>query len=96
MKKKHNAEKEIKRDVKLEIRMSKEEKELWYKYAENMGISPSRLARNVLMIEAESIIHNNLTKHFAKAYMKYLEATKQTKELERIKSDNPEDDYKRY
>ena len=75
MKKKPNAKKEITRDKKLEIRMSQEEKELWMKYAEDMGINASRLARNVLMSEAKSLINKYPLKQFVKAYLKYLELT---------------------
>lgn len=79
--------KEIQRDEYLKIRMSKEEKELWYKYAENIGVNPSRLARNFLMIEAESILNKYGTKAISKLYIKYLEATKDFETLERIKKD---------
>lgn len=87
MKKKANAKKAITRDKKLEIRMSKEEKELWYKYAEDMRLNPTRLARNVLMQEAESLINKAITKPFVKAYIKYAEVTNNKEILERIKTD---------
>lgn len=86
MKNKRNS-KEIQRDTRLEIRMSKEEKELFYKYAEDIGINPSRLARNLLMSEAESILNKAITKPFAKAYIKYAELTNNEEILERIKKD---------
>jgi antitoxin component of RelBE/YafQ-DinJ toxin-antitoxin module len=73
-----NACKKIQRDTKLEIRMSKEEKELFYKFAEDMGINPSRLARNILTSEAEATLGNKLAfRPVIQAYKKYLEVTKQ-------------------
>jgi len=87
MKNNQNAKKEITRDVFIKIPMSKEEKELWLKYAEDMGINPTRLARNVLMMDAESLINKALAKPFVKAYIKYAEVTKNKEILERIKTD---------
>lgn len=87
MKNNQNAKKEITRDVFIKIPMSKEEKELWLRYAENTGINPTRLARNVLMIEAESLINKAITKPFIKAYIKYAEVTNNKEILERIKTD---------
>jgi len=86
MKKKSNAKKEIIRDKRFEIRMSKEEKELFYKYAEDMQINPSRLARNILLKEAQSISSKILYKPTVKAYIKYLEITNQYDILETIKT----------
>jgi len=79
--------KEIQRDTRLEIRMSKEEKELFYKYAENIGINPSRLARNILMMEAESLYNKKLLTPVLKAYIKYAEVTNNQEVLDRLKSD---------
>ncbi len=79
--------KEIQRDTRLEIRMSKEEKALFYKYAEDIGINPSRLARNILMMEAESIINKITSKQITKAYIKYAELTNNQEILKRIKKD---------
>ena len=79
--------KEIQRTEYLKIRMSKEEKELFYKYAEETGISPSRLARNILMMEAESLFNKTVTTNVLKAYIKYAELTKNEEILKRIKSD---------
>lgn len=88
MKKNQNAKKEVKRDTKLEIRMSKEEKEMWYKYAESLEISPSRLARNILMIEAEkNAISKGVEKAVISALKKYYEVTKQYDLLEKMKED---------
>lgn len=87
MKNNQNAKKEITRDVFIKIPMSKEEKELWLRYAENTGINPTRLARNVLMIEAESLINKAITKPFIKAYIKYAKVTNNKEILERIKTD---------
>lgn len=80
--------KNIIRDTKFEIRMSKEEKDLFFKYAENLGINPSRLARNLLMIEAEkNLISKGIEKAIIKAYIKYAEVTNNQEILERIKSE---------
>jgi hypothetical protein len=89
MKKKNsNAQKEIIRDQRFEIRMSKEEKELWTKFAEDIGINPSRLARNILTETAEKKLRNKLIyKPLLQAYRKYLEVTKQNDILERMKED---------
>ena len=38
--------KEIVRDEYIRIKMSKEEKALWTKYADELGINSTRLARN--------------------------------------------------
>ena len=89
MKKKNsNAQKEIIRDQRFEIRMSKEEKELWTKFAEDMGVNPTKLARNILMTEAEATLRNKYAfKPLLKAYRKYLEVTKQNDVLEQMKKD---------
>jgi hypothetical protein len=88
MKKNQNAKKAISRDKKLEIRMSEEEKNLWYKYAEELGINPSRLARNILMMEAESLINKYYTNHLIKAYIKYAKLTNNKEILERINKED--------
>jgi hypothetical protein len=87
MKNNQNAKKEITRDLYIKIRVSKEEKDLYYKFAEDMGISPSRLARNILMTEAESFLSKLISVPTVKAYKYYLEKTNQTEELKRINSD---------
>jgi hypothetical protein len=80
--------KEIIRDQYIRIKMSKEEKELWTKFAEDMGINSTRLARNILTSEAESTLRNKLAfKPVIQAYKKYLEITKQNDILERMKED---------
>ena len=86
--KNQNAKKEITRDEIFKIRMSKEEKELFTKYAEGLNLIPSRLARNILMQEAEkNIIAKGIEKATVKAYIKYAEITKNKEILERIKED---------
>ena len=88
MKKNQNAKKEIIRDHRMEIRMSKEEKELWYKYAKSLGIAPGRLMRNIAMREAEkNALSRGIEKAVIESYKKYLEVTKQYDILERIKED---------
>lgn len=80
--------KEKQRDEQIRIRLSKEEKELFYSFAKEMEINPTRLARNLIMLQAEQKLRN---KAFyipvTKAYKKYLEITKQNDILERIKTD---------
>lgn len=80
--------KEIQRDTRIEIRVSKEEKDLFYKYAEDLGINPSRLARNILMIEAKkNLIAKGIEKATIKSYLAYLKATNQLEKLDEIKND---------
>lgn len=84
MKKNQNAKKEITRDVFIKIPLSKEEKALWIKYAEDIKINPTRLARNLLMIESESLINKYGLIPVMKSYVKYLELTKNKEALERL------------
>ncbi len=79
--------KEIVRDKVIYIKVSQEEKDLWDTYAKNIGINPSRLARNVLMLEAESLFNKAVTTNVLRAYLKYAEVTKNTEILERIKTE---------
>ena len=86
--KNQNAKKEITRDQTFKIKMSKEEKEVFYKYAEDMGINPSRLARNILLMEANKKLKRKIIyEPTLKAYRHYLEITKQNDILERMKED---------
>jgi len=79
--------KEIIRDEYIRIKMSKEEKALWTEYAKNIGINPTRLARNIIMIEAESLFNKAITTNVLRAYIKYAEVTNNTEILKRIKED---------
>lgn len=79
--------KEIIRDERFEIRLSKAEKDLLMNYAKDLGINPSRLARNVLMMEAESIINKFTTKPFVKAYIHYAKVTNNQEILKRLQED---------
>lgn len=80
--------KEIIRDHYIRIKMSKEEKELFDAYAKELGIKPSRVARNLIMMEAESKIFNKFfMTPVVKAYIKYAEITNDKEILERIKTD---------
>lgn len=80
--------KKITRDELFQIRMSKEEKELFKTYAEELGINPSRLARNLMLQQAESILNKPFYIPITKAYIKYLEVTNQKDVLERLKNPN--------
>ena len=82
-----NAKKEITRDYFIKIPLSKEEKELWEKYAKELGINKTRLARNIFMSEAECLVNKYVTNPIVKAYIKYAEITKNTEILDRIKKD---------
>ncbi len=74
--------KSIQRTERIEFIVSKEEKDLIWKYAESMGIKPSRLIRNIVMMEAESKMrYINIAS--VKAYRKYLELT-DPEELKRL------------
>lgn len=77
-------EREITRDERMEIRLSKEEKELFYAYAKEIGIMPGRLARNIILDQATAKMENAVILPFVKAYKKYLEITGQTETLKRI------------
>ena len=64
----------IQRTNEVRVLMSDQEKELVWKYAEAMGMKPSRLIRNIVMLEVESKMkYINIT--IVKAYRKYLELT---------------------
>ena len=79
--------KEIIRDEYIRIKMSKEEKNLWIAFAEKNKINPTRLARNILMMEAESTFNKITLVPAMKAYVKYLEITNNKEAMDRIKSD---------
>lgn len=66
--------KAIQRNERIEFIVSKEEKDLIWKYAEEVGMKPSRMIRNIVLMEAESKLR--LVNVIAvKAYRKYLEIT---------------------
>lgn len=80
--------KKVIRDEYIRIKMSKEEKELWIKFAENMEVNPTRLARNILLIEAEAKLKNIfIYKPIINKYKWYLKVTKQFDMLEQMKED---------
>ena len=86
--KNQNAKKEITRDQTFKIKMSKQEKEVIYKFAEDMGINPSRLARNILLEEANAKLRNKIAfKPVLQAYKKYLEVTKQFDILKKMQEE---------
>lgn len=74
--------KEIQRTERVEILMSKEEKELIWKYAAHLGMKPSRVIRICALHEAETIM-KFITIGTVKAYRKYLEIA-DPKELKRL------------
>jgi len=76
--------KEIQRTNRMEIRMSDIEKEVFYAYAKECGINPSRLARNIILEQAESILGKVVYKPLAKGYVKYCKITKNLDALERL------------
>lgn len=88
MRKKRGQYKEIQRDTNITIRVSKEEKDLIYALAKDIGIKPTRLVRNLALSHAESKLFN---KAFAipiiKAYKEYLKITNQKEELFRIENE---------
>ncbi len=79
--------KEIIKDKYITIKVSKQEKELWDSFAKDIGISSTKLARNILMTEAESLKNKYGITPIIKAYIKYLEVTNQKEALKRIQSD---------
>lgn len=80
-------EREIIRDERIEIRMSKEEKELFYAYAKSIGIMPGRLARNIIMMQANAKIENTIGLPLIKAYKGYLKMTNQNELLKEIEEE---------
>lgn len=72
---------DIVRDERIEIRMSKEEKEMFYAYAKSIDMIPGRLARNIIMLQVESKMENAILKPFIKAYRQYLKNTNQDEHL---------------
>jgi uncharacterized protein (DUF1778 family) len=79
--------KKITRTEEFKIRMSKEEKELFFKYAESIGINPSRLMRNIALDQANSKIENTMLLPFVKAYKEYLKITDQKERLKEIEEE---------
>lgn len=68
------------RDQELKIRMSIEEKELFFNYAESIGVTPGRLARNIILMQANAKIENAILSPFIKAYRGYLKINKKENE----------------
>ena len=64
----------IQRTNEVRVLMSDQEKELVWKYAEAMGMKPSRIIRNIVMLEVESKM-KFINIGIVKAYRKYLEIT---------------------
>lgn len=72
---------DIVRDERIEIRMSKEEKEAFYEYAKSIDMIPGRLARNIIMMQVEAKLENAMFNPAFKLYRKYLEITNQDEHL---------------
>jgi len=72
------------RNERLEIRLSKNEKEKIIKYSKELGVNASRLTRNIMMIEIESLTNKYFTKPMGKGYIALLKMTNNKKELERM------------
>ena len=64
--------KEVQRNEELRILVTKEEKELIWKYAKKMGMKPSRLMRNIIMEQTESWLRV-IQDPAVLVYRKYLE-----------------------
>ena len=79
--------KEITRDTRIEIRLSQEEKNLWLKYSKNLGVNPTRLIRNLMMNEAESLINKIAIDPIAKAYIHYKKVTNDKEFLKRLEEE---------
>jgi len=79
--------KEIIRDQYIRIKMSKEEKDLWIEYSNRIGINPTRLARNIILMEAESFLSKIINIPVIKAYRYYLEKTNKKEEIKKMQSD---------
>ena len=79
--------KDIQRSEYLRIRMSKEEKELFETYAKEIGLIPTRLARNILLEEAceKCFFKKKIEKGAIKAYRLYIEKTNDKEAIERFK-----------
>ncbi len=75
---------ETTRTEQIRLVLSKEEKDLFVEYAKEIGINPSRLARNLILMEAESLYNNAVTKPILKSYVKFLKATNNIEALERL------------
>jgi len=76
------------RDEQIRIRLSKEEKDLFYGLAKELEINPTRLARNLIMMQAEQKLRNKAFYiPLTKAYIKYLEITNQNELLKKIKEE---------
>jgi len=81
-------ERPIHRIVRMEVKLSEAERDLFYNYAKELGINPTRLARNLIMQQAEKTLRNIVFYiPIVTAYKKYLKITNQTNEIKRIESD---------
>lgn len=79
--------KDIQRTEYLRIRMSKEEKDLFEEYAKDLGLVPTRLARNILLDEVckKNYLAKKIQKGAVSAYRIYAEKTNDREAIERFK-----------
>ncbi len=79
--------KDIQRNEYLRIRMSKEEKELFEEYAKELGLVPTKLARNILLEQAceKCFFRTKFEKGVLKAYKTYVNTTNDKEAIERFK-----------
>lgn len=79
--------KDIVRDQRLVIKMSKEEKELFEEYAKEVGLMPTRLARNILLEHAceKCFFKKKFEKGVLKAYKAYITTTNDKEAIEKFK-----------
>ena len=78
--------KKIERNERLEIRLTKEEKEKIIKYSKELGINASRLTRNIMLMEIESLTNKIFNKPIGKSYIYYLKKTNNIEELKKLQT----------
>lgn len=77
----------INRDIEMKVRLSKEERDLFYAYAESLNMTPSRLMRNIALSQANAKVENVMLLPLVKAYKSYLKITDQKELLKEIEED---------
>ena len=74
------------RNDRLEIRLTKKEKQRIMAYSKELEINASRLTRNIIMTEINSLTNKLFYKPVGKTYINILKTMKNTDELERLKT----------